>query len=56
MHIQVLSEINVEKIVKPIYRKVLKMGILALAVWQWILLIVGVIILVVAIIMKKKGG
>jgi hypothetical protein len=31
------------------------MGILALAVWQWILLIVGVIILAVAIIMKKKG-
>jgi len=32
------------------------MGILGLATWQWILLAVGVVVLVVAIILKKKGG
>jgi hypothetical protein len=32
------------------------MGILGLATWQWILMVVGIIVLVAAIVMKKKGG
>jgi len=32
------------------------MGILGLATWQWILLALGVVVLVVAIILKKKGS
>jgi hypothetical protein len=32
------------------------MGILGLATWQWILLVVGIVVLVAAIVIKKKGG
>jgi hypothetical protein len=32
------------------------MGVLGLATWQWMLLILGIIVLVAAIVIKKKGG
>jgi hypothetical protein len=32
------------------------MGILGLATWQWILMVVGIIVLVAAIVLKKKGS